>query len=275
MTWPVIEDEFHDVLEKAMRGLGLSVEALATRAGLSVDQCRGLLAGRPEAASLARVANELNLHPGCLLRLADAPAAPGIELPEGVCLHNTPFPVPGYEAMTINSYSVAAPGETAEGILIDAGASFDAIIKERKQGEVDHWRLFLTHTHPDHIVHFSPLQSKASEAFAPAGEPYEEAQPVRDGEVFSCGPWKLTALATPGHSPGGTSYFLEGASEPVVFVGDAIFCCSIGKVGTGYPEALSMIREKILGLPENTVICPGHGPPTTVGFEKKNNPFFG
>ena len=88
------------------------------------------------------------------------------------------------------------------------------------------------------------------------------------------GPWQLTAIETPGHSPGGMSYLLEGAETPVVFVGDALFCYSIGKVAEAYEFALAQIRRKILNMPEETILCPGHGPLTTVAFERSHNPFF-
>jgi len=200
--------------------------------------------------------------------------APECTLPEGVRLHNTPFPIPGYEAMTVNSYSIQPPEHSGEGILIDAGSSFRSIFGDAPDNGATQWRLILTHTHSDHVIHFSELSQLVAEAHSPANEPYSDALPVRGGDAFDLGPWGLTAMETPGHSPGGMSYLLEGPSTPVAFVGDALFCYSIGKVNAHYDAALTSIREKILGLPTETILCPGHGPPTTVGFEKTHNPFF-
>jgi len=137
------------------------------------------------------------------------------------------------------------------------------------------WALFLTHSHADHIVHFDELSEMTANQYAPAGETYGGAQSVREGDEFYIGPWRLTALETAGHSPAGMSYLLETSTVPIAFVGDALFCYSIGKVNPArYQSALSAIQEKILGLPDETILCPGHGPLTSVAFEKRHNPFF-
>ncbi len=275
MDSPIIEDNFEDVLGKAMRGLGLSANQVAARAELPLASVECLLAGRFEVASARRLARVLDLNGDCLVELAENAVRPSVELPAGIMLHNTPFPVPGYEEMTVNSYSVVPSAQSGEGCLVDAGASFDSILEERA-GEVvaSNWQFFLTHTHGDHVTNYDALTGKAAQVYAPAEEPYQQAKPVHDGDVFEIGPWKLTAIETPGHSPGGMSYLLQGASMPVVFVGDALFCYSIGKVAADFPRALALIREKLLSLPAETIVCPGHGPLTSVGFERRHNPFF-
>lgn len=274
MSLPDIEDEFEDVLGKAMRGQSLSLAALASRADVSLEAIRDLVSGQWEERAACRVAEALNLNADCLCRLAGGAAAPKVALPDGVHLHNTPFPLSGYEAMTVNSYSLVPPEQSDEGALIDAGASFQSIKEKRGEAMAAQWKLFLTHTHADHVANYDELSGIASRRFTPAGEPFQGALPAREGDLFEIGPWRLRAIETPGHSPDGTSYLLEGASSPVAFVGDAVFCYSMGKVGEGYATALALLREKILGLPDETILCPGHGPPTTVGFEKTHNPFF-
>lgn len=279
---PAIEDNFEDVLGKAMRGLGMDVEMVAARAGLAAAVVNQLLAGEFEASALRRIAPVLNLNSACLIELATEALSPPVDLPAGVVLHNTAFPIPGYAAMTVNSYSLVPPGQSEEGCLIDAGATFESIrdstelVEARKRGggSAVHWKLFLTHTHADHITHYDALSRMAAGSYTPVAEPYRDALPVHAGDRFNIGPWQLTAMLTPGHSPGGTSYLLEGAGTPVVFVGDALFCYSIGKVGEGYQAALAAIREQLLSLPGATILCPGHGPLTTVAFEQKRNPFF-
>jgi glyoxylase-like metal-dependent hydrolase (beta-lactamase superfamily II) len=67
---------------------------------------------------------------------------------------------------------------------------------------------------------------------------------------------------------------VRGLAQPVAAVGDAVFAGSMGGGGVSYPDALRTNREEIITLPDNTIIAPGHGPLTTVGEEKKNNPFF-
>lgn len=269
-----IEDNFEDVLGKAVRGLGLSVGEVAAGAGVGVPVFETLLAGRCEVSALRRVAGVLRLNADCLLRLATQPAVPTVVLPEGIVWHNTPFPVPGYEEMTVNSYSLVPPGQNEAGCLVDAGAAYKTIREERGGAMPSEWRLLLTHTHADHVVQYEALSGIVASSYAPAGEPCRGSTPVSAGEVIEVGPWRLQALSTPGHSPDGMSYLLEGANTPVLFVGDAVFCYSIGKIRENYREALARIREKILRLPGETILCPGHGPLTTVAFEKAHNPFF-
>ena len=72
----------------------------------------------------------------------------------------------------------------------------------------------------------------------------------------------------------GITYLIEGMTSPIAVVGDAIFAGSMGGGMVSYTEALQNNREKILTLPDNTVLCPGHGPLTTVGQEKEHNPFY-
>lgn len=269
-----IEDNFEDVLGKAIGGLSLEIGEVASGAGLAVPALEALVAGHLDASALRRVAGVLNLNPDCLLQLAAEAPVPTVELPEGIVWHNTPFPVPGYEEMTVNSYSLVPPGQSEAGCLVDAGAAYETIREDRGGAMASEWRLLLTHSHVDHVVAYEALAGIAAGAYSPSGEPYQGAMPVSEGETFKVGPWRLRALSTPGHSPDGMSYLLEGASTPVFFVGDALFCYSIGKIRENYEGALALMREKIFGLPDETILCPGHGPLTTVAFEKAHNPFF-
>ena len=269
-----IEDNFEDVLGKAMRGLGLSAGELADCAELSDDSLSSLLNGEYDPSSARRAAKILGLNGACLHELATRAEAPLAELPRCIVLKNTPFPIPGYEEMTVNSYAILADDGAESGYLIDAGDSYDSLPSFNRESYAANWQLLLTHTHADHVTNLDLLSSRVACVYSPELEHLPDTSPVKEGDTFSCGQWRLTAIGTPGHSPGGTSYLLEGARVPVVFAGDAIFCYSIGKVPKGYGAALEHIRKKILSLPNETILCPGHGPLTTVEFEKEHNPFF-
>ncbi len=272
---PAIEDNFEDVLGKAMRGCGLNAAAVAVPAGLKTDAVEALLAGQCEVWALRRVAAVLQLNAASLLELATVPRHPQMVLPVGVRQHTTAFPVPGYPGMTVNSYSLLPPGPADAGAVMDAGAGLVSIRQSFDRARAVNWQLFLTHTHADHVAHFDALARAAVRAYCPQGEPYHDALPAREGDRFQLGPWQLTAIETPGHSPAALSYLLQGAGAPVIFVGDALFCYSIGKVAAAnYAAALSCIRHKILSLPPETIICPGHGPITSVAHEREHNPFF-
>ena len=85
---------------------------------------------------------------------------------------------------------------------------------------------------------------------------------------------QLNSLHTHGHSVGGLTYLMDGLPCPVAIVGDALFAGSMGGGMVSYADALETNREKIMTLPDHCVICPGHGPMSTIGEEKKYNPFF-
>jgi glyoxylase-like metal-dependent hydrolase (beta-lactamase superfamily II) len=97
---------------------------------------------------------------------------------------------------------------------------------------------------------------------------------VEEGEVLEVGALRLSVLHTPGHSPGSISLVIEG--EKKILVGDLIFQGSIGRTdlpGGSFETLKKMADEKILVHPDDTDLYPGHGPPTTVGVEKRTNPF--
>lgn len=107
------------------------------------------------------------------------------------------------------------------------------------------------------------------------GKPIECESPdyiVHDGDTITLGTLTFTAYETPGHTPGGISLYGEG----VVFSGDTLFQYSIGRTdlyGGSAATLLDSINTKLMALPDETVVLPGHGPATTIGKERLNNPF--
>ncbi len=101
---------------------------------------------------------------------------------------------------------------------------------------------------------------------------------VHDGEVYSAAGFDLEVLGIPGHSTGHVVYLWKGHSPHVVFVGDVIFAGSVGRTdfpGGSFPDLAHGIRAKLFSLPDDTVLLSGHGPETTVGREKRTNPYVG
>ncbi len=101
---------------------------------------------------------------------------------------------------------------------------------------------------------------------------------VKNGEVYSAAGLELEVIEVPGHSRGHVVYAWKGGEPWVVFGGDVLFQGSVGR--TDFPDGnteqlLTAIREKLLVLPDTTVVLPGHGPSTTVGREKQSNPYVG
>lgn len=103
----------------------------------------------------------------------------------------------------------------------------------------------------------------------------EPDQYLQDGDELLVGNFKIKALFTPGHSPGHLSFFIAG-ERPTVISGDSLFKGSIGRTdlpGGNHRLLIKSIENKLLTLPENTIVLPGHGPDTTIFNEKNRNPF--
>jgi glyoxylase-like metal-dependent hydrolase (beta-lactamase superfamily II) len=106
----------------------------------------------------------------------------------------------------------------------------------------------------------------------PPGSPPNPDRLLKDGDVIEVGDLSFTVLHTPGHSPGGMSLYGHG----VVFVGDTLFNFSIGRTdfpGCSHRQLIDSIKSKLMSLPEDTVVFPGHGPKTTILQERQHNPF--
>lgn len=186
--------------------------------------------------------------------------------------------------------------KTREAAVIDPGFSADEILLTLARHKLKLIYIIITHAHIDHIGATKALKEstdapilihkeeskylKTSPAQAimfgmkPSLPPSAD-QYIKEGEEIKIGSIVLKVILTAGHSPGGIS--LHAATEKVIFVGDSLFSGSIGRtdlIGGDYNLLIRMIREKIFTLPEDTRVCPGHGPDTSVGFEKKHNPFF-
>jgi len=141
---------------------------------------------------------------------------------------------------------------------------------------VDLKTLFITHSHIDHIIDREKVVEAHPEirVLVNAKEPIAGAERFAAGETFSIGALRVTTRLTWGHSPAGTTYVINGLSRPVAIVGDALFAQSMGGGVISFKDALATNRSEIFTLEDHTVVCPGHGPMTSVGEEKAHNPFF-
>ena len=265
-----LEDNFTDVIGKAQRGLQLSDEQLASRAGVSVADLARVKAGDPDESLLKRIASPLNLAPGPLTALAASawyPSTPA-EIPGLACFTTA------YGDMTVNSYLVWDP-KTCEGACFDTGADCSEMLAFATSRKIHLQQIFLTHTHPDHIADLSRLkQTTHAPAFVCQLEALDGADSFDAGREFILGSLQIETRQTRGHSRGGITYVVSGLPNRIAVVGDAMFASSMGGGGVSYPDALNTNRQNILTLPDDTILCPGHGPLTTVGQEKAHNPFF-
>jgi glyoxylase-like metal-dependent hydrolase (beta-lactamase superfamily II) len=225
---------------------GVEVEALANRLGLNVAKAQAVAEGwEPEPADLTRW-RELRM-------------------------------VTTEEGFAVNSFMAWDPDSRLAAIF-DTGWFADDLFAIADENDLSVEHLFITHMHGDHVAamgavrqRWPEIQLHSDNSSAP------ERSRVQPGVGVKVGVLSVTAWLTPGHAEDGVTYVIEGWAKEgpaVAVVGDAIFAGSMGKDFQSPEIARAKVREEILSLPPATLICPGHGPLTTVGEEQAHNPFF-
>ncbi len=265
-----LEDNFGDVIGKAQRGLGISDSELAKKSGASADAIRKVRDGDVDEPTLRAIAPALNLDPDALVNLAQGKYKPKpIENVDGLAQFTT-----DYNGMSVNAYLVWDAG-SKHAIAFDTGADCNSMMKLATKENLSIKMILLTHAHPDHVADLPRLREETgARIYAPAREPVPGAENIDEGKHFTLGKLDIEARSTWGHSPGGITFIVTGLVRPVAVVGDSMFAGSMGGGTVSYNDAVQNNLEKILTLPDDTIICPGHGPMTSVGEEKKHNPFF-
>ncbi len=188
-----------------------------------------------------------------------------------------------------NCYLVSC-SKTSEGIVIDPGAEGKKILRHIEKSGLKIKGIVNTHGHIDHtgangrlkealkvplLLPEKDLETYRNPGFGLGvifGKPAAPDCLIRDGETISFGREALAVLETPGHTKGGISLYADG----VVFSGDTLFAGSVGRTdlaGGSYPLLIRSIKERLLVLPPQTVVYPGHGPSTTIEIEASSNPF--
>jgi glyoxylase-like metal-dependent hydrolase (beta-lactamase superfamily II) len=205
-----------------------------------------------------------------------------------------------------NAWIVAPSGKGGECVLVDAPPDPEAILGRLAQHGLRLVALLATHGHADHVGGVSevvgaqeggvPVRLHSADhhfLLDPVGvggtlgrmlaaeeldlEPPELLHGLDDGERISGAGMTFTALHTPGHTKGSVCFLLEVEGEPpVLFSGDHLFAGSIGRTdlpGASFEELMASMAEKILPLDDDVAVLPGHGATTTVGDERRTNPF--
>ena len=190
-----------------------------------------------------------------------------------------------------NCYIVGSESNK-EGVIIDPGADAKEILKNVKDLGLDIKLIVLTHGHIDHTgavkevkkttgaevaIHTDDAKSLQEQLLGRLfGLSYPPPPPpdwlLKDGDSIDIGDLHFLVVHTPGHSPGGICLLEEG----VVFSGDTLFNYGIGRTdmpGGSYSQLMNSIHTKLMVLPDNTTVYPGHGPATTIGTERHSNPF--
>ncbi len=193
-------------------------------------------------------------------------------------------------AWRANCYIVVSEN-TGEGLIIDPGDSYRTIVEVVRTNNWQIKWLVATHGHIDHIgaigqlraVMNVPVAIHAQDSSAlqgdsrffwgePFGPPLKADRLLSEGEIIKVAEMRFQVINTPGHTMGGICLYGHG----ILFTGDSLFRNSIGSSNIGTGTRLQLVKsivEKLLTLPPDTVIYPGHGSMTTVGEEKQHNPF--
>ncbi len=193
-----------------------------------------------------------------------------------------------------NCYIIGDP-ETRKGTVIDPGSEPERITRNIDESNLSIDSVYNTHGHIDHIGAIIPLQKKYRAAFylhtddeTLIGKAVQYAamyglelegipeidRNINDGDELTVGGLKMRVIHTPGHTRGCCCFYFP--NENIIFTGDTLFRESIGRTdlpGGHYQTIIRSIKEKLFTLPGDTTVYPGHGPQTTIGYEKMNNPF--
>jgi len=271
-----LEDHLGDIIRKARKAGSVSPETAAKAAGISMDELSALEeSGQPKGklnyAALAQV-----------LRLS----APKLE---SIARGWLPSPKDLSPWRELRMISTAQGGNTVncylvwdevsrEAALFDTGWTAEPIFKIIDEEKLQLKHLFLTHSHEDHIAAMGTIRERFPKILIHTDTKTAPPQHKnRRNDCIHLGSLRITNRETPGHAEDGVIYlvgnFDEDASQ-VAIIGDTIFAGSMATGFISWDGLKERVRAEIFSLPTATLLCPGHGPLTTVAEEKEHNPFF-
>ncbi|GJM21126.1 MAG: hypothetical protein DHS20C15_10410 [Planctomycetota bacterium] len=193
--------------------------------------------------------------------------------------------------------SILGDESTGQALVIDPGDDADKVVATLARHELSATHILHTHAHIDHIggsaevkrscgcrAHLHSGDQWLYENLAMQGkmlglaavDAVELDEPLQEGDTFSVGALGVEVLHTPGHSPGSVSFVLEAENRQVVFAGDTLFRGGIGRTdlwGGDTGTIMKSLHGKLMALDDDAEVITGHGPPTTIGRERRSNPF--
>jgi glyoxylase-like metal-dependent hydrolase (beta-lactamase superfamily II) len=272
-----LEDHVGDIIGKARNLANVTLEAAARAAGVSPGalselESQGRCASQPNYQAVAKL---LGLEGARLERIANGwlPQTPDLsQWRELRCITTAEG------GMSVHCYLIWDE-VTRAAALFDTGFEAGLVFQVMEENGLQLKHLFITHSHFDHVGGLEAVREKFPQALLHTSSKHAPPQHRnRANDFIQLGSLRITNRDTPGHADDGVTYIIGNWPEDapyVAVVGDAIFAGSMGRVaGANGDLAKAKIRQQILSLPPETLICPGHGPLTTVAQEQENNPFF-
>ncbi|MFQ5587314.1 MAG: MBL fold metallo-hydrolase [Nitrospiria bacterium] len=184
--------------------------------------------------------------------------------------------------------------ESRAAVVIDPGGDAERILSVLAKHQLNTLYLLHSHAHLDHVGATKPVHEKSggqtclheddmflcdhlaaqAELFGlPTPETPQINQFLKNGDRLSFGKQSVEVLHTPGHTPGSLSFYIEGIG---LVTGDTLFAGSVGRTDLwkgSHPDLIASIKRHLLAFPDETDVYPGHGPKTTIGVERRGNPF--
>lgn len=270
-----LEDHVGDIIRKARKAADVSKDMAARAGQLSVAQLEEL----EESGTSSKVpdfnalASAVGLDGNKLKRIAEGWIPSGIEITRWREVRQ----ITTSQRLSVNCYLVWDEA-TREAALFDTGWDAKPIFDLVETNALQLKHLFITHTHEDHVAALTPLRERFPKIrLHSSARSVPPEQRNRANDFIHLGNLRITHRETPGHAEDGVTYvvgnFPDDAAH-IAIVGDCIFAGSIGRGFVSTDLLKQKIREQIFTLPDDTLICPGHGPFSTVALEKENNPFF-
>ncbi len=265
-----VEDEAIDVLQKAIFGLTSDRLIKSEDFQQKMDSLQQQILGNCIVdTDWLDLASELHLHPPSLLRLAKKPTIDEVLLPTGWNQWTLPF-----GPYSVNSYCFSLQDQQC--VLIDAGFQVSDFMERLQKSALQPVAILITHNHRDHVGALTTLIEKYPDlvVYAMDQSLCRHCLPINDGDRFELKNIEIRIHHTPGHAIDGVAFEIANGESVAVAGGDTIYARSAGKIPHHYKKSLRILEETILNLPNETLILPGHGPVTTVGEERRYNPFF-
>ena len=271
-----LEDHLGDILRKARAMNSVATTSAANAAGISESDLAALEeTGKiTERINFTALAQLLGLNPAKLEGIAKGwlPAPKDLSQWREVRVFTSTS-----DGTTVNCYLVWDE-VSRDAALFDTGFDAQPILDCIAENQLDLKYVFITHSHYDHVEALPKIREafpKARVRSSSKSAPPDQRN--KSAEIIHLGGLRVTHRETPGHAEDGVTYMVGNWQEDapyVAVVGDAIFAGSMGRGNDSWDVAKQKVREQILSLPADTLICPGHGPLTTVAEEKAHNPFF-